>query len=150
MILGVIGPTKATVSPWTPLPAADPNRGGLPPSQQQNTKQLTALIYIPAANETMDRSGNPFGFFHPLFILLSQLVSFILRQYDSQALVRKKSALSISLLCSIDNLSDASCTLCLLYVKFTIVCSLCGWRSSSAPPASPEAQDAYKLLFHAM
>ena len=30
---GVIGPTRATVSPWTPLPVAGPNRGDLPPSK---------------------------------------------------------------------------------------------------------------------
>ena len=34
MILGVIGPTRVRVSPWTLLPAAGPSRGALPHSHQ--------------------------------------------------------------------------------------------------------------------
>ena len=35
---GVIGSTRATVSPWTPLPAVGPNCGGLPQSQHLVSK----------------------------------------------------------------------------------------------------------------
>ena len=112
-----------------------------------DTKQWTALLYIPVANETLDRLGNPFVFFYPFLILSSQLLSSIIRQYDSQDLLRKKSALTFSLLCSSDKCSNVSCALCSQYVKSTISCSLCRWCSSIAPPASPEARDAYSFFF---
>ena len=51
---------------------------------------------------------------------MSQLLSTILRQYHSQALERKKSALSFSLLCSFDKRSNVSCTPCSQYVKSTV------------------------------
>ena len=89
----------------------------------------------------------PLVFFHPLLILLSQFLSSILRQYDSQALLRKKSALIFSLLCNTDKCSNVSCTLCSQYVNSTISCSHCCWRPSSAPPASPKARDAYSFFF---
>ena len=86
-------------------------------------------------------------FVYPLFILLSQTISSILHQYDSQAFVRKKSALFFSLLCSTDKRSNVSYTLCSQYVKSTTVCFLCRWCSSISPLASPEEWDAYSFFF---
>lgn len=82
-------------------------------------------------------------FSHLLFILLSQSSNFILHPYDSQALVRKKSALSFSLLCRFDNRSNTSSTLCSLYIRFSMAHSLLRWCIWSVTLAFPEEQDDY-------
>ena len=47
------------------------------------------VLPVRAANKMQSKTAHPNN---PLFILLSQSISFILRQYDSQAFSRKKSA----------------------------------------------------------
>ena len=65
---GAIGPTKATVSPWTPLPVAGPNRGGLPDRIMHPTN-------IPTLFDTW--SGGSVGWMHCHYIVLLCIVSVV-------------------------------------------------------------------------